>query len=175
MIVNAPLIFISPLGSRIDSEGKLSVSEVEDLLQTLRRVHSLGIVHRDIRPSNLLRRKGGILLCDWNASVNITIRRPVKFAGTLHYAGDIPLEAVGRNDTYYPSPRDDLESLVRLVASYRWLSNCVNLLNCSDASSTRKFWNNVASKITSVSTCFTLARAANYDDLLNELRGMYAM
>ena len=142
---------------------------------TLRRVHAAGIVHRDVRPSNLLRRHGGILLCDWNAAVEIG--HTAQFAGTLHYSGDIPLQALEHKQTYTPSPRDDLESLVRLVVAYRLLTNCDKLLQCSDAASTRHFWADVAalSTFSSISFCFQLAKSSNYDGLLEEFKKMYSV
>ncbi|MBF2015891.1 MAG: CHASE2 domain-containing protein [Rivularia sp. T60_A2020_040] len=66
-IVGRPLNREIPIGERL---GEAAVIEMlKDILQTLIFVHSKGVIHRDIKPGNIIRRKsdGKLVLIDFGA------------------------------------------------------------------------------------------------------------
>lgn len=60
---------------------------LKDLLQTLDHVHALGVVHRDVKPENiLLDASWGVKLADFGLAIDRNVRRPMtKFLGTCDY------------------------------------------------------------------------------------------
>mmetsp|Transcript_16266 Transcript_16266/g.37459 ORF Transcript_16266/g.37459 Transcript_16266/m.37459 type:complete len:685 (-) Transcript_16266:158-2212(-) len=87
---------------------------VEDLVSCLRGAHALGIVHRDVRPENVMKTAGGkVILNDWGCSAKEG--KQVSFAGTFRYASEEVLTSVIQGTDRLPQPKDDLHSLVRTV------------------------------------------------------------
>jgi len=74
----------------------------------------VGVVHRDIRPSNVLELEVGkdILLIDWGFAT--TNNNPVPYSGTLHYAADEILRQDDLSSFVFCS-RHDLHSFIRTV------------------------------------------------------------
>jgi hypothetical protein len=92
--------------------GRLDlITAAMSLVCTLQATHQASIVHRDVRPSNLLVSKKGVLLADWACSIK-TDTKVKSFAGTMHYAPVSVLEAVASKKSYTPLPAHDLESVV---------------------------------------------------------------
>lgn len=82
---------------------QFQATHVQELLSTLQRVHRQGFVHRDVRPSNVLRRLNddGVLLIDWNCAASIG--EPVMFGGTLQFASDAAVAACEKKVPYRPT------------------------------------------------------------------------
>ncbi|MDY6899755.1 MAG: serine/threonine-protein kinase [Cyanobacteriota bacterium] len=66
-IIGSPLSREIPLGEHIPEPAVIEI--LKDLLQTLVFVHNKGVIHRDIKPNNIIRRKsdGKLVLIDFGA------------------------------------------------------------------------------------------------------------
>ncbi|MDD7306410.1 MAG: Stk1 family PASTA domain-containing Ser/Thr kinase [Peptoniphilaceae bacterium] len=97
----------------IDREGKLSNHDLTDfsiqIAQALKSAHSYNIVHRDIKPQNILIDKYGLLkVTDFGiarVSTNATITYTSSILGTVHYIS--PEQAKGK----FVDSKSDLYSL----------------------------------------------------------------
>jgi predicted Ser/Thr protein kinase len=67
---NSQNLYISPVGNHLELKD-WTVDIATDLLDLLQKIHSLGIVHRDIRPANIILRAGSVLLVDWGFAAMI--------------------------------------------------------------------------------------------------------
>lgn len=136
-------LLISPVGKRLE---KWELHHCMELLDSLVAAHGLGVVHRDVRPSNVVEvSDGSALLIDWGCSA--TIGKSALFSGGLQYASDSALDAMARGVEYTPCAEDDLVSLVRSVylmtAGQEGSSACLRLRKCTSAGSIRSFWSDV--------------------------------
>jgi len=97
--------------------GSLQRKHVLQILDVLKQTHSLGLVHRDLRPSNLLLvigQEDDILLNDWGAAADRDV--PAPYSGTLWHASERVLKNLLQGEfEFAPNPSDDLESLVKTV------------------------------------------------------------
>lgn len=75
-----------------------------------------GIVHRDVRPANVMHKDGRVYLMDWGYAVNAGKTLPLQ--GTLRCASPRCLQAVSAGGRHMWSPVDDWHS---------WLRACILL------------------------------------------------
>lgn len=75
LIDGHPLSTEMPLGQRWDESQVLSL--LQDLLHVLEFVHSQGVIHRDIKPDNIIRRKqdGKLVLIDFGAMKQVQMHQ----------------------------------------------------------------------------------------------------
>ena len=106
-----PLVAGQSLQTRVDAAGPLTVEEALGVLrqtaQALAAAHTQGIVHRDVKPANILMEEGGrVLLSDFGLARAVDeagMTRTGVIAGTPHYMA--PEQALGepadaRSDLY---------------------------------------------------------------------------
>jgi hypothetical protein len=67
------VLVLLPVAQKIEAPGftegrSLTLKDIEDAVETLRKLHNLKVIHRDIRPPNLLLFKT-ILICDFGCSL----------------------------------------------------------------------------------------------------------
>ena len=97
-----------PTSSHPLTQLLLEKIHVEQLVNTLKVVHDEGIIHRDVRVSNIFWLSDQeVLLNDWGASVLNNEATLYAGAPSPHIHPEIP-----RSDMYLPSARHDLYSLV---------------------------------------------------------------
>jgi WD40 repeat protein/tRNA A-37 threonylcarbamoyl transferase component Bud32 len=107
----------------LQQRGRFSEREIRelllDLLPILKFIHDRGVVHRDIKPQNILRRKslhpslerdstGEVVLIDFGASKLLTTTVQPKMGTTIGSHGYTPIEQMQDGEAY---PASDLFSL----------------------------------------------------------------
>lgn len=102
-------IVMSPLGTSFLPITRRSVKAV---LNILKQAHEVGIVHRDLRLSNIIKVGDEIVLIDWGFASEHS-KQPVSFRGNIHCAAPDVLEA--NLDTYVPYPKHDLHTFARAI------------------------------------------------------------
>ena len=81
------------------------------LLDSLETMHANGIIHRDIRPSNIIVcLQLNPVLIDWASAAET--QTATAYVGTTHYAAQDALSKLENIEVPMPSPEHDLESLV---------------------------------------------------------------
>jgi len=161
-------LLIAPFGERLlDAWMDDVVKAWPDLLVQLRKLHDLKIVHRDIRPENIIyvSASSSLVLIDWGAATKI---QHSLFCGTIHFASTSVLEMLGTSaeDGYIPSVKDDLESFSKV----HWITSNQEELYLLDSltkpEQIKTFWMAHEQDI----PLLQHARESNYDQMLEILR-----
>ncbi|UKO98211.1 serine/threonine-protein kinase [Nostoc sp. UHCC 0870] len=81
-----------------------------DLLPVLKFIHQQGVIHRDIKPQNIIRRKkdGRLVLIDFGASKQLSVTVQAQKGTTIGSQGYTPIEQLQGGEAY---PTSDLYSL----------------------------------------------------------------
>lgn len=114
------------------------------LVSTIVKAYELGIVHRDIRPANILVRQKKIFLCDWGCAGR---KNPMDIVGPCKSSSTSVLESIIQGKTFHNySLNDELESLVKtwILIIYHYLGGNVmaqiKYASDSAASEVYDFW-----------------------------------
>ncbi|RIB28000.1 kinase-like domain-containing protein [Gigaspora rosea] len=114
---NSNSIIIRPvckqIGKQIDN--KFQVSHAQQLLHLLKRIHILGIYHRDVRPENILlnTKDNELILADWGSAIQYKNTGAVEYEGTVLFSSP---NILNNNFGYYiPKASDDLHSFIRTI------------------------------------------------------------
>jgi thiamine kinase-like enzyme len=104
-------LVMAQVGERIINLRK---KDIKDIINTLKEVHSLHYVHRDLRKYNLIRDQcGNIIIIDWGYSIKLEGNNDFTFAGALECMPDSVLQSIVNEDNIVYGPEVDLICLVR--------------------------------------------------------------
>ncbi|RHZ62266.1 hypothetical protein Glove_341g79 [Diversispora epigaea] len=102
-------LVMTPCGKKINN---LQKKDIKDIITTLQKVHSLGIIHRDLRKYNFLRdSNGNILVIDWGYSFYSSDN--AEFAGALECMPDEVLKSLSKGEKIVYGGKVDLMCFVR--------------------------------------------------------------
>ena len=103
--------------TELDPVEVITSAHLHNLVDCLKGAHDAGVVHRDVRPENIMLDRNGVArLIDWGcAAFTTNAVSEAGITGTFRYASDEVLEAAIHGIARKPHPKDDLESLVRVV------------------------------------------------------------
>jgi len=123
-----------------DFINNFQAQHCKDLLNLLKRIHSYGVYHRDVRPSNIMldTESNYLILVDWGSAIFHSKNEVVPYKGTTTYASPFILEN-GMGD-YVPKPADDLHSFVRTMYVLRNPLKKPDLAS-SSTQAIRDYWN----------------------------------
>jgi hypothetical protein len=102
-------------------EGQFEVKHAQQLVEALRHAHSKGIVHRDIRPLNIMRnsKTDEAVLIDWGYAVEIgkshRSEQEQMYLGTVTFASPAIYTSLKSGKQPVGNPADDLVSLVKTI------------------------------------------------------------
>lgn len=164
-IRNGVLFFGEEL-TRVDS---LDREKLSDLVDCLRAAHKAGVVHRDVRPDNIMQdSEGRISLIDWGFAHRKTPTATIpEFQGTFQYASEEVLASAISGELRKPQPKDDLASLVRVMLSMLSpsLQDELAEIQANGLSAAQSFWADKRKANQHYEWVFELANSCNYDAL----------
>jgi hypothetical protein len=132
-------LVMKPFGTSVE-KGKITKSQLQSLIKILRQAHKKGVIHRDIRWSNLLtNEKGEIMLIDWGFAISSSSFGAYK--GCLTYAADDVLQALLKSPQVASYPKHDLHMLSRMIYHEKVGGNMVTDLQTAEGiRHLSKFW-----------------------------------
>jgi hypothetical protein len=129
-------LLMSPVCSRLRGMRK---TWFVSLVKTLRAVHDRRVVHRDIRPPNLLKDdKDVLLLTDWGFAADIN--STTVYRGTHVTASDAVLVSVEAKHHHLSTAADDLLAAVRCSFCLLYPDAVAELWGLDDPAAIRQFW-----------------------------------
>ena len=145
---------------------------VRQIVDCLRSAHEVGVVHRDVRPENIMQGADGkAVLNDWGCScvgeekMGDFVFALVPFQGTFRYASDAVLKAAGAGHERKPAPKDDLHSVVRTVIALnsQEVRNQLSALEQGAFGSAHDFWVDWRHRFPAHNAFFDAAESLDYE------------
>ena len=145
-----------------------------DLVSLLEASHAAGVIHRDVRPDNIMVDEAGLAyIIDWGCAYVLeessTTAPPPLFEGTFRFASDAALAAATLGKRRVPEPKDDLESLVRSVLALNSpdILGRVHEIRDGDFEAAKRFWDTKKQSDHFVKLC-EAAQRLDYEFLRNQ-------
>jgi hypothetical protein len=109
---------ILPVGKAINFEQPANTARkvVQGMVDGLQYLHSQGIIHRDIRPSNLIMHGTDVIIVDFETSILVDKNTEVGYEGGRICWPKRLLEL--NRDCYIPEPADDLLACILVVLHF---------------------------------------------------------
>ena len=163
-------------GEELTHVESLDREQFGNLIDCLRDTHKANVVHRDVRPDNIMQdSEGKVCLIDWGFAYfcQVATATASEFQGTFWYASDEVLASTISALPRYPQPKDDLESLARIVVS-QLSPSCRNDLadiKAGDLAAARTFWADKRRANVVHEWIFDSANSCDYDNLKGAIFG----
>jgi hypothetical protein len=110
----SPAFIMEPVVSPFDGKLQFTAKHACQLVNLIKSISDLGIVHRDVRGANLGVYKDVLYLLDWQTACKTNEALP--YHGTLACASDSVLTSLfSQAPSYASTPSDDMCSVVRFV------------------------------------------------------------
>lgn len=153
--------------------GTFSFEQVTNLLNFLECVHSAGVVHRDIRPENIMEDSlGSLYLIDWGFALLYHDVGDVdpQFEGTFRFGSEAVVKDAKDSIAHHYLPKDDLEALVKTVLAVnsggqRLLKKALEILPGDFAAALNLWTEEQQARGDSFRLLFEAARSTDYDYL----------
>lgn len=156
-------------GEELTHIESLNRAQFESLIDCLEGAHTAGVIHRDVRPDNIMQdTNGNVRLIDWGFAHQKSLghhagQHPPDFAGTFRYAGDEVLESAIGNGVREPKPHDDLESLAKVVVAFVYgLHPDISMIADGDLMAAQRFWSEKRSANQKFEWIFEAAKTSQY-------------
>jgi hypothetical protein len=179
--LNQRILVLSPVASRtFRAYGRFPLELFQNLVDDLGKLHRLGLVHRDVRPDNLVyvpdETSIKLVLIDWSSSVYKDIE--TSFEGTVRYASDDVLQRLIRKKKITYTAKDDLCSMVKvflgeILSVDKNLSNCLNEDISLLAMEVSNVWTRITQTYFWVKEFLQFAKTNNYEEVKRFMKGIY--
>jgi hypothetical protein len=177
--LNRLIIFLSPVGSHVESIDSLGKNGIKNVKMILACLKQIGIVHRDLRPENFVTVGSGLerrfLLIDFSCSVDENTEADCM--GTLKYASDNVLKDWITTQKHRYTHADDCCSVAKMYLACwdtnikRSLNSPVIFLNQLDyAANLQTVWNELYSRMPTTKNLMNAAKKGNIDDVCRLLK-----
>lgn len=148
---------------------QLSSLHKSGLLQCLQGAHAAGVIHRDLRPDNLMQNSsdGSVRLIDWGFAYMMDDESThiPPFEGSFRYAGDEVLASAIAEQLRQPQKKDDLESFVRTLLSLTFVSLQHELADVETFQDAKDYWSGERKENTLFEPMFAAADSCDYASL----------
>lgn len=170
MICNGALFFAEEL----TYVNILNSEQCTELIDILKNAHSAGVVHRDVRPDNIMQSLNGqVFLIDWGFAYRLSEQSIPPFEGTFRYASDDVLDSAIISSERAPQPKDDLHSLARIILSQN--STCLKgelaELTPANLKAAKDLWQRKRDSYPSHEWLFDAAERCQYDKMKEGIFG----
>jgi hypothetical protein len=156
-------------GETLHHISRLTALHTNDLVRSLQQAHTAGVVHRDLRPDNVMENSDGrACLIDWGFAYVIQSPEIPPFQGTFRYASDEVLASAIAGELRRPQVKDDLESFVRMILSLSALSpiqDDLARMEQGDFLAAKEYWLEKRTMNPNYENTFVAAETSNYDAL----------
>lgn len=168
-----PAVLCSPVGASLSlSRGDVPqmVRVARSCIGVLRDVHARGIVHRDLRLSNILLHGQGVLVIDWASATTVQDSPLHAYQGAVHFAAGDVLAALAADPVHrrvHYLPQHDLEGLVKTIFAAMYPVYVKDLVSIPrlDFSATESFWSLCERNHPTLAAMLNAAKGLHYDQL----------